>query len=171
LRGAPGYLIKGWQVNGILSMRSGFPFTVTQSADLNTGGTPIRPDRIASGSLGDNASRQLWFDPTAFRRVSCNIPSRPDLCHYGNSGKAIFNTPGQRNLDFSLYKNFQVRENTRLQFRSEFFNFTNTPYFGAPNGISFQNINSLVPDGPRNGEIRSLRTPMRIIQFSLKLSF
>ena len=46
----------------------------------------------------------------------------------------------------------------------------NTPYFGAPNGISFQNINSLVPDGPRNGEIRSLRTPMRIVQFSLKLS-
>ena len=70
-----------------------------------------------------------------------------------------------------LYKNFQLRENTRLQFRSEFFNFTNTPYFGAPNGISFQSINSLVPDGPRNGEIRSLRTPMRIVQFTLKLSF
>ena len=113
LRGAPGHLIKGWQVNGILSLRSGFPFTVTQSADLNTGGTPIRPDRIASGSLGDNASRQLWFDPTAFRRVSCNIPSRPDLCHYGNSGKAIFNTPGQRNLDFSALQEFSSRGKTR----------------------------------------------------------
>jgi hypothetical protein len=171
LHGAPRHLIAGWQANGILSLRSGFPFTVTQSADLNTGGTPIRPDRIASGDLGDKASRQLWFDPTAFRRVSCNIPGRPDLCHYGNSGKAIFDTPGQRNLDFSLYKNFKVKETARLQFRSEFFNFTNTPYFGAPNGISFQNINSLVPDGPRNGEIRSLRTPMRIIQFSMKFSF
>ena len=171
LRGLPRHVLQGWQVNGILTLRTGFPFTVNQSADLNTGGTPIRPDRIANGSLGDAASRQLWFDTSAFRRVSCNIPNRPDLCHYGNSGKSIFNTPGQRNLDFSAYKNFKIRENARLQFRGEFFNFSNTPYFGAPNGISFQSITSLVPDGPRNGEIRSLRTPMRIVQIALKLSF
>ena len=84
---------------------------------------------------------------------------------------SIFNTPGQRNLDFSAYKNFQVRENVRLTLRGEFFNFTNTPYFGAPNGISFLSINSLVPDGVRNGEVRTLRTPMRIVQFGLKVSF
>jgi hypothetical protein len=151
-------------VNGILSLRTGFPFTVTQSGDLNTGGTPVRPDRIADSSLSDRASRQLWFDPTAFRRVSCNIPSRPDLCQYGTSGKSIFDTPGQRNLDFSAYKNFQVRESVRLQVRGEFFNFTNTPYFGAPNGISFQSINSLVADG--RGTARSGVCELRCGSFS-----
>jgi hypothetical protein len=49
------------------------------------------------------------------------------------------------------------------------FNATNTPYFGAPNGISFATPNSLVPDGPRMGEIRSLEAPMRTMQLGLKL--
>jgi hypothetical protein len=171
LRGAPGALLKGWQTNGILTLRSGFPFTVNQSGDLNTGGTPVRPDRIADGRLGDRATRARWFDTAAFQRVTCNIPSRPDLCHYGNSGKNIIDTPGQRNLDISLFKNFQIREQMRVQFRSEFFNATNTPYFGAPSGITFSSLNSITPDGPRNGEIRSTRTPMRIIQFGLKFFF
>jgi len=171
LKGVAGAFLKGWQTNGILTLRSGFPYTVNQSGDLNTGGTPVRPDRVADGRLGDSASRERWYDTSAFRRVSCNIPGRLDLCHYGNSGKAIIETYGQRNLDFSLFKNFQIQEKMRLQFRSEFFNATNTPYFGAPGGISFSSLTSTTPDGPRDGEIRGLRTPMRIIQFGLKFLF
>jgi hypothetical protein len=81
------------------------------------------------------------------------------------------NAPGQRNLDFGFFKNIDFKERYRVQFRSEFFNATNTPYFGQPSGISFTSINSLVPDGARMGEVRTLRNPMRIIQFGLKLSF
>jgi hypothetical protein len=112
-----------------------------------------------------------WFDPQAFRRVTCNIGSRPDLCHFGSAGYNIIRAPGQRNLDFSLFKNFPITEAVRVQFRAEAVNATNTPYFGNPGGISFSNVNSIVPDGPRNAEIRSLRTPMRIVQFGLKLFF
>lgn len=171
LRGVAGALLKGWQMNGILSLRSGFPFTMNQSNDLNTGGTPTRPDRIADGRLFGDAVRERWFDTTAFRRVTCNIAARPDLCHYGNSGKAILESPSQRNFDFSLYKNFQIGEYAKIQFRSEFFNATNTPYFGVPNSITFSSLTSTVPDGPRNGQIQSVRTPMRIVQFGLKVSF
>ena len=137
--------------------------------DLNTSG-PVRPDRIASGEL-DSPTRKLWFDPQAFRRVSCNIPSRPDLCRYGSAGYNILDAPGQSNLDFSLFKNFNITETTRVQFRTEFVNAFNTPYFGQPNGIGFTANDVIVPDGTRMGEIRSLRTPMRIIQFGLKLYF
>ncbi|MGH9672121.1 MAG: hypothetical protein ACRD44_02990, partial [Bryobacteraceae bacterium] len=93
----------------------------------------------------------------------------PDLCRYGNSGKGIIESPGQRNLDFSLFKNFALRENVRLQFRSEFFNATNTPFFGQPIGIGFVGIDTTVPNAPRMGEVRSIRSTMRIIQFGLKL--
>jgi hypothetical protein len=179
MRGVPAVLLKGWQTNGIVSLRSGFPFTVgagaapvsTTGGDLNTGGGNLRPDRIADGRLFDRASRELWFDPTAFRRVSCNIPGRLDLCHYGSAGRGIITAPGQRNLDFSIFKNFAIREGWKLQFRTEFFNATNTPYFGEPNGLSYVGIDSVVPDGPRIGEITRLRGPMRIIQFGLKLLF
>ncbi|HKA01159.1 MAG TPA: hypothetical protein VKE70_31820, partial [Candidatus Solibacter sp.] len=170
-KGVVGALLGGWQTNGIVSLRSGFPFTIG-GGDLNTGGSDARPDRIADGRLpSDQRSRKRWFDTSAFRRVSCNIPGRPDLCHFGSAGRNIIEAPGQRNLDLSLYKNFKLREKTALQFRSEFFNAFNTPYFGQPNGISFLTIDSVQPDGPRDGEIRSLRAPMRIIQFGLKLRF
>ena len=177
--GVPGVFLKGWQVNGILSLRSGFPYTVgvgssattTTGGDLNTGGGNLRPDRVADGRLFGAASRQLWFDPTAFRRVSCNIPGRPDLCHYGSAGRGIIETPGQRSLDFSVFKNFKIRENWTMQFRTELFNALNTPYFGDPIGLSYVGINSVVPDGSRIGEVTNLRQPMRRIQLGLKLAF
>ncbi|MDA1314631.1 MAG: carboxypeptidase-like regulatory domain-containing protein [Acidobacteria bacterium] len=163
------HILGGWQNNGILSLRSGFPFTVGQGGDLNTGG-PVRPDRIADGRL-DNPTRQLWFDPSAFQRVTCNLPTRPDLCRYGSSGYNILDSPGQVNLDFGFFKNFEITESTKLQFRWELFNAMNTPYFRAPGGISFSSADALTPDGPRNGEVTGTRTPMRIMQFGLKFFF
>jgi hypothetical protein len=173
LPGVLKHVLGGWQSNGIVSLRSGFPFTVTQGAgDLNVVNSSVRPDRIKDGRL-DEATRELAFDPQAFQRVSCDIASRTDLCHYGNSGVGVLRTLGQHNLDFSMYKNFAFGGEGRykVQFRSEFFNAFNTPYYGDPNNIGFAGLNSIVPDGARMGEIRSLRTPMRIIQFGLKFFF
>jgi hypothetical protein len=173
LKSVPGFVLKGWQTNGIFSIRTGFPWTPTVGAnDLNTGGdgTPVRPDRLRDGRL-DDGNRGRWFDPFAFQRVTCNIPSRPDLCHYGNSGRNIMTTPGQRNLDFSLFKNFSITERVKTQFRAEAFNAFNTPYFGQPNNIGFVTPSSVVPDAPRMGEIRSLRASMRVLQFGIKISF
>jgi hypothetical protein len=171
MQGPLRHVLGGWQSNGILSLRSGFPFTISEGAgDLNVGSGPARPDRIKDGRLSD-PTRVLAYDPTAFQRATCNIPSRPDLCHYGSAGVGIIRDRGQRNLDFSLFKNFKVTEQMKLQFRGEAFNAFNTPYFGDPNGIGFSTINSITPDAPRVGEIRSLRTSMRIVQFGLKLFF
>ncbi|MFN0172989.1 MAG: TonB-dependent receptor domain-containing protein [Bryobacteraceae bacterium] len=170
LKGAMGYLLGGWQSNGIVSIRSGFPFSATQGGDLNTGNGQVRPDRIADGEIS-NPTRALWFNPQAFTRVTCNNPARPDLCRFGTAGYNILESPGQRNIDFSLFKNFSFAERYSLQFRSEFFNALNTPYFGQPNGIGFSSANVVVPDAARMGEVRSLRTPMRIIQFGLKFFF
>ena len=74
----------------------------------------------------------------------------------------------------SVYKNWRFSlfsESFRLQFRAEFFNALNTPQFGRPNLISFSSASSIIPDGLRDGEIRGLRLPMRVVQFGLKLYF
>jgi hypothetical protein len=59
----------------------------------------------------------------------------------------------------------------RLQFRAEAFNAFNTPQFGRPNGLGWASPDSIIPDSPRVGEIRSLRQPMRIYQMGLKFYF
>lgn len=172
-RSVAGYVLGGWQINGIIAFRSGFPYTVTQGDDLNTGGfTSVRPDRLADGRI-DNPSRKLWFDPSAFRRVTCNIPGRQDLCHYGSSGVGILTGPMQKNTDLSLFKNFRIpgSESLNLQLRLEAFNALNTPFFGSPNSVGFTSPNSVVPDAPRMGEIRSLEAPMRTMQLGIKLNW
>ena len=130
----------------------------------------VRPDVVGTAEL-DNPTRKLWFNPQAYQRVTCQIASRQDLCHLGSAGYDQLRGPGQRNLDFSMFKNFPIKERYNLQLRWEAFNFTNTPWFGNPGGISFSNANQITPNGTRDGEIRSIQTPMRRMQFGLKFRF
>jgi hypothetical protein len=65
-------------------------------------------------------------------------------------------------LDFSLFRNFPIRERTTIQFRAEAFNLTNTPVFGQPNSIL---------NAPNFGIINSTRNSPRQVQFSLKALF
>jgi hypothetical protein len=165
-------ILGGWQTSGIITLRTGFPFALA-GGNLNTNSGSY-PDRVADGRLFDRATRQLWFDPTAFRRTECNIQNHPELCHYGNAATDVLITPGLKSFDLSLGKNWAfsaLGERTRIQFRAEAFNAFNTPQFGVPNGISWATNDSIIPDAPRVGEIRSLRQPMRIFQFGLKLYF
>jgi hypothetical protein len=181
-RGVPGAIFGGWQTNGIMTLRSGFPITVSQGNIINTGNAPVRPDRVGSGKL-DNPTINRWFDVDAFRIVSCANAAIPEACHYGNSGRGIIEGPGFRNLDFSLFKNFRMTESARLQFRAEFFNITNTPHFNVPNaglntGSQFQPVRNasgqVTWPSQANivggvGSVTSLIAPMRNIQFGLKL--
>jgi len=164
-----GAVFGGWQTNGIVSLRTGFAYNVTQGGDLNTGG-PVFPDQVGSPYL-EEPNRAKWYNPQAFSRVTCNIPGRQDLCRFGTFGYNVLSGPNQKNLDLSIFKNFKIKEQMMIQFRAEALNATNTPYFGAPNGIGFSTTNQLTPDGSRMGEVRSLVTDMRIMQFGLKLVF
>ncbi len=177
-------LLGGWQTNGVLTFRTGFPFAVGQGAIINTANTPVRPDRIADGSISNPTVNQ-WFNPDAFQLVSCANTAMPETCHYGNSGMGILEGPGAKVVDFSLFKNFKMSERFNLQFRGEFYNLFNTPQFGRPNAslntaaayLPVRNASGAITypsqanisRGP--GAITGLVSPMRQIQFGLKLLF
>jgi hypothetical protein len=141
----------GWQLGGILTLRSGIPFTVLTQGGITNAGGADHPNRIGVGTLtSEERSIDNWFDLSAFE-------IQPQYT-YGNSGRNILFGPGLRNFDLSLAKSFRITESKRLQFRFESFNFTNTPAFGLPNAT----INA-----PAAGTIKSAGEP-REIQFGLK---
>ena len=147
----------GWELSGILNLRTGLPFTVTQSQSLLSTGTGNRPNRIGAGTLA-NPSPDLWFNPASFAATADNTGT------YGNAGRNILIGPPQRSLDFSIVKNTRFGERFRHQIRGEFFNALNTPQFGAPNStIGTAGV----------GAITSLlySSPMRQIQLAMKLEF
>ncbi|MEP7366286.1 MAG: TonB-dependent receptor, partial [Acidobacteriota bacterium] len=127
-KGVAGAFLGGWQSNGIITLRTGFPFAVTQGNIVNTANSPVRPDRVGSGILSNPTVNQ-WFDVDAFHLVSCASSALPELCHYGSAGNGILDGPGQKNVDFSMFKNFRLGERAKLQFRTELFNLFNTPQF------------------------------------------
>ncbi len=171
-KGALGLLLGAWQVGGIATFATGLPYSITQGDDLNSGksqdGGQIRPDLVGSTSVA-NQNLQQWYNPLAFQRVTCNIPSRPDLCHWGGAGQNLLNSPSARNLDFSVTKYFRVTEWVRVQFRAEAFNALNHPWFGTPVGIGFVNTTSITPNSPNQGQILSTTNTMRTMQLGLKV--
>jgi hypothetical protein len=143
----------GWQVNGINTLQTGLPFTPTLSATTVNTGTGSRPDRIGDGTLS-NPTVDRWFDTSAF--------ATPAAFTYGNAGRNILYGPGRVNFDFSIFKEFGIKEGLRLQFRTECFNLFNTPQFDLPNAAI----------GAGNaGTITSIVGTPRQIQFGVKAVF
>ena len=53
----------------------------------------------------------------------------------GNTGRNQFRGPGYWNMDFSIFRAFPFGGGgKRVEFRAEFFNLTNTPKWGNPDG-------------------------------------
>jgi hypothetical protein len=157
-------LYGGWQVNGILSLRSGLPFTVTQQQGVQSTGQGNRPNRICDGRL-DNPTIDLWFDP------SCFVAPSDTTGTYGNAGRNILRGPGAFNIDFSLIKRTRLG-GLNTEVRVEAFNVLNHPQFAPrPNSTigsaAVGTITSMLP----NPSCALCGTTERHVQLAVKVTF
>ncbi|MGD0617123.1 MAG: carboxypeptidase regulatory-like domain-containing protein [Bryobacteraceae bacterium] len=158
------YLVQGWQLNGILSLYGGIPFSVQSATNtLNTGGTS-RAELIGPGNGSLPASQrttQEWFDVAAF--------SGPPLLQYGDVGRNTLYGPGTKQLDFSTFKSFAFNEGKQsLQFRAEAFNLLNTPQLNNPSAtIGAAGAGTIISAGSPF----TFQRLSREVQFALKLYF
>jgi hypothetical protein len=158
-------IIGGWSTNFIYSYYSGQPQVIgctiatTEGLGCNSlkvaGVSPYQDVRDAQGY------RVIW-NPAAFTNPPrATAIGQTDLLPLGG-GRMQLSGPPQRQIDLSIFKNFNITERYRLEFRSEMFNLTNTASFNIPTS----NFQSAV-----FGRLDSQRNNPRQVQFALKLYF
>jgi hypothetical protein len=149
-------VLGGWQLSGILALRSGLPVNVVRNSNL-IGYQGLRPNVNGDPNL-DPSERTLarYFDTQTFSVAGLGKTQA------GDAGRNIVTGPGSVNLDASLFRNIRMREGATLQLRIDAFNLSNTPHFANPN--------SDLSQGSFGSITQTIGNP-RILQFAGKLSF
>jgi hypothetical protein len=153
---AANLILGDWQLNGIASYFGATPIEIT--TNTNTLGTASavgqRPNYTGAPLYLNTGDATRHLNPAAFA-----IPAAGQL---GTLGKGSVRGKAITNIDFSLGKNWTVKEKYRIQFRTEFFNVLNHPNF-----VGFQtNMNA----GNDFGTLLNTQSS-REIQFGLKFTF
>jgi len=180
---ATGYVLGGWEVDGVLVAQAGSPITIVDSSggtDYNPSSFPVATANFANGfscanalSSGNLATKIAnWVNPAAYAPDQPVPFSGDGSTGYGDSPRNCIVGPKQFNMDFTLGKTFKIGERQSLRFRTEFFNLFNHPSFQNPQPTGTGNVEATNPNGTSAiGEITATNGTPRLIQFSLKYSF
>jgi hypothetical protein len=148
-------IIGGWNVDAIVTMRSGLPFSVSAPNNTNWSPANIKADRYCNGrtelvnkNLRSNGMYWLFtgVDPVVGSACFVNPATDPhntsgNPWFYGTSGFDILTGPGLDNWDTGIHKTFPIHESMIFTVRGEFFNTWNHPHFANPNsGVTASNF-------------------------------
>jgi outer membrane receptor protein involved in Fe transport len=194
-QGAVGRFLGGWALSGITTFESGVPYTVLngQDADGLGGANYDRPNFNPAGRKGVRAvpsstsptgyrnpdAGNLPIDPREARYIGISANTSPSTTPPGNLGRNTERAPGTKNFDVNIIKNIRMTEGVLLQFRTEFFNFFNTPQYGRVSESPFspsQNLQSVAASvfNSQPGLFLNETAPDgggRVIRWQLRLHF
>jgi hypothetical protein len=165
LNGWEDAVVGGWEVNNINTAHTGTPldviYTPTAAYAVSSLSNDYRGQPLQRPNVFGSAASQttLQMLNTYFAGYTFSLP--PVNAPFGNLGRNAFRAPGFEQWDLAADKTFQIHEDIRLQFRSEFFNVLNHTNFGIPDTKT------------TDAAFGTIRTtyPARQIQFALKLLF
>ncbi len=178
----------GWSISGIVTLQSGLPFSILDTAAgtlfgpatlYTTGNLAPGATLKGAGRSGSVSSRvNEFFNTRTFVPApvvldgqlidgkypvsgGCTISSRCTI--FGSLGRNILRGPDQRVGDIAVIKTTPVTERIKLVFRWELFNVLNRPNFANPsNDVSTPST---------FGVISALTVNPRIMQYALRLEF
>jgi len=159
-----------WQISGESVLQSGLPVTAVDSTAGSAYGNISGFSRAQCTGANPASSGSLYsrlggyFNSAAFTLPPV-IGDDGAATGFGSCGIGILRGPSELNLDLGVQRSFAITEASALEFRAEFFNFTNTPKFALPVSDFAAGSNSSF------GQITSTVANPRIIQFALKYSF
>jgi hypothetical protein len=120
--------LEDWQVDAVLSARSGAPVTVTGIRDIGDGSINLRADVVpgVASWIGDSASPTGWrLNPAAF--VLSDEPTGQ-----GTLGRNTLRAFPLKQLDLALSRSIRIRDRMVVRLRLDAFNVFNVPNFGPP---------------------------------------
>ena len=189
-----GGFVNGWQVSGIVQVQSGADLTANASGNfgINLNGATIpgvlssagKPINISNVSLLGTPDIQLnpilTCNPTA--NLATNQYINPNCfgvpTQIGQNGPTVLPAiygPAFFNADLGIFKNFVFKENMKLQFRIDAFNFLNHPLwsFNGNNlslGFTESSTGTFAVNTPDFGTVTQ-KQGNRIIQLAVKFYF
>jgi hypothetical protein len=145
LEGPLGVVASDWVVNGILTLSSGRPFTVSATDRASVG--PGRTSR--ANCVGDpvpdgfDQTLDAWFDVSAFAPT--------DAFTFGDCGANSVRGPGSKSMNLSIFRSVPLGAERRFELRIETFNLFNWVNYGFPaanvsNPATFGRITSTLGD-------------------------
>ena len=166
-------LLGGWQMNGILTLRTGQPLTLA-GANCHGVWSRCEPDYVSGYTGNGNSapaggrSAAQWFDTSVYQVAYSNQAA--GVATGGDVGLQTITGPPTKTMDFSVFKGFKLTERFNLQFRAEAINLGNFVVLSGPD-LSLGDSKSVGGNGNFGVITSSVQGTERHLQFSLRLMF
>lgn len=165
--GAPGFVqrfIEGWNVNGVVTMQTGRPFTIysgsSQLGNIVNATVNCNGCSRSMGELNKTASN-FGGVPGYFTAEELARFLQPAAGEFGNTGRNFFTGPGAWNVDMAFLKRTKFTETANFELRFEFFNVFNHVNFLAPTAVLTSTTFGRIRDSVQN-ESRKIRIGAKI---------
>ena len=152
----------GWQFSGFITAQSGLPLNITLGGAQGSNGLPNGANG-ATGTNRPNVTGQNSYPRTLNQWFNTSIFSAPAGGQWGNGGYDSLYGPGRFNVNFSIFKTFQISEKrgSSIELRGECFNvFNHTQFQNVSTSFSASNF----------GQVTSAFDP-RVFQLGAKARF
>ncbi|MDP9051434.1 MAG: TonB-dependent receptor [Acidobacteriota bacterium] len=184
-------LIGGYEVTGILTMRTGTPFTFYDSTNNNSGyqvvrynpATPVTHTlfkSIPAGAANTGNSYDLTHNVTLPVDVpfgNAALMGISDLGPYPSTmtSRNVFRGPGAYNLDCSISKKFPIHEDVNIELRAEGFDVTNHHNLYIQQGLNdaanYSGSPKIIGSKGGIGNSGGQNDERRFLQFAGKINF
>jgi hypothetical protein len=160
-------IVGGWTWSGIISGRSGYPFSA-RTGSFPTAFTLDSPALLAGSPSGlqpgihtDSGGNLQYFQDQSAALAALSFPQRGDV-----GTRNVLQGPGYSAFDMGVIKTFALpwSESQKLKFRWDSFNTFNHPAFNGPAAASLSSTGNF-------GIISSTASTARVMQFALRYEF
>lgn len=181
-----GGLVNGWQVSGIIQAQSGANLSGNNSQNfgMNPNGYKIPGTTFNVANVSILGTNNIQLNPLQTCNPASNLGTHQFVngncfalpATIGANGPQVMRPiygPAFFNADLAIFKNFQISESKKLQFRINAYNFLNHPLWSFPGGsnltLSFDGATGKL-NNPNFG-ITTDKQGHRVIQAAVKFFF